>query len=137
MSVNPLDPLSHFDSVSTSTKWYGPFIKPLVMVVLFVLFSYATLWMGQHYVTQDKFAVYVEKQIEADKLSAREAEKRFELTQQKLETIINNQSIFSEDLKHINQTEAGLDKRIDNLDQRLIYVERHVGSDIATPTPSK
>jgi septation ring formation regulator EzrA len=53
-----------------------------------------------------------------------------------LKTIINNQSIFSEDLKHINQTEAGLDKRMDNLDQRLIYIERKVGSSATTSTPT-
>jgi hypothetical protein len=124
MSINPLDPLSHFDSVNNTNTWYGPFIKPLVITVLFVLFSYATLWLGQHFVTQDKFAIYVERQIENDKNVAAESVKRFEVTQAKLETIINNQSIFSEDLKHINQVEAGLDKRMDNLDQRLIYIER-------------
>ena len=95
------------------------------MVILFVLFSYATLWMGQHFVTQDKFALYVEKQIESEKAISAESSRRFELTQTKLETIINNQSIFTEDLKHINQTEAGLDKRMDNLDNRIIFLERH------------
>jgi hypothetical protein len=126
MSGNPLDPLTHLDI--PTNKWYGFLIKPAVMVIAFMMFSYATLWMGQHYVTQDKFAIFVEKQIESEKISSTESEKRFEVTQQKLETIINNQGIFSEDLKHINQTEAGLDKRMDNLDQRLIYLERKNGS---------
>jgi len=120
---NPLDPLAHLDNVN-SDKWYGPFIKPAIMLVAFVGFSYMTLWMGQHYVTQDKFAVYVERQIEADKASSKDSQQRFEVTQQKLETIINNQGIFAEDLKHINQTEANLDKRLDNLDNRIIYLER-------------
>jgi hypothetical protein len=124
---NPLDPLSHIPEIKTD-KWYGAFIKPVVMILGFMVFSYVTLWMGQHYVTQDKFAIYVEKQIENDKISATEALKRFEVTQEKLETIINNQSIFSEDLKHINQTEAGMDKRMDNIDQRLIYLERKTGT---------
>ena len=120
---NPLDPLSHLDNIP-SDKWYGPFIKPAIMLIAFIGFSYMTLWMGQHYVTQDKFGLYVEKQIETDKKQEEENKQRFEVTQQKLETIINNQGIFSEDLKHINQTEANLDKRIDNLDSRLIYLER-------------
>jgi len=127
MSLNPLDPLNHIPDIKTD-KWYGILIKPAIMVFCFVVFSYFTLWMGQHFVTQDKFALYVEKQIENDKISASESAKRFEVTQQKLETIINNQSIFSEDLKHINQTEAGLDKRMDNLDNRLIYIERKMGT---------
>lgn len=126
MSGNPLDPLTHLDV--PNNKWYSFLIKPAVMVIAFMMFSYATLWMGQHYVTQDKFAVYVERQIESDKHASEEASKRFEVTQEKLETIINNQSIFSEDLKHINQTEAGLDKRMDNMDQRLIFLERKAGS---------
>lgn len=120
---NPLDPLAHLDNVNND-KWYGPFIKPAIMLIAFVGFSYMTLWMGQHYVTQDKFALYVERQIENDKSVATESQKRFDVTQTKLETIINNQSIFAEDLKHINQTEANLDKRMDNLDNRIIYLER-------------
>jgi hypothetical protein len=133
-SLNPLDPINHLPDFKTD-KWYGILIKPALMVFIFVVFSYATLWLGQHFVTQDKFAIYVERQIENDKQVAEESQKRFEVTQAKLETIINNQSIFSEDLKHINQTEAGLDKRMDNLDQRLIYIERKVGSSLPiTPT---
>jgi len=137
---NPLDPFTHLDSpssVGNNNKWYTMFIKPAVMVVAFMMFSYATLWMGQHYVTQDKFAIFVEKQIESEKITAAESQKRFEVTQQKLETIINNQSIFTEDLKHINQTEAGLDKRMDNLDNRLIYIERRYGSSLASPDVNK
>ena len=130
---NPFDPITHIDNPSANSKWYSIFIKPAIMVFCFVVFSYVTLWLGQHFVTQDRFSVYVERQIENDKHMAEEASKRFEVTQAKLETIINNQSIFSEDLKHINQTEAGLDKRMDNLDQRLIYIERKVGSSVTTP----
>ena len=132
-SLNPLDPINHLPDFKTD-KWYGILIKPALMIFVFVVFSYTTLWLGQHFVTQDKFAIYVERQMENDKHVAEESQKRFEVTQSKLETIINNQSIFSEDLKHINQTEAGLDKRMDNLDQRLIYIERKVGSSATQTT---
>lgn len=128
MAIDPLSALNPFSNVPDpkSDKWYVAYVKPAVMLVAFMMFSYATLWMGQHYVTQDKFSVYVEKQIEHEKIAAQEAEKRFEVTQDKLETIINNQGIFSEDLKHINQTQAALDKRLDNMDNRIIYLERQL-----------
>jgi len=128
MAIDPLSALNPISNIPEhkSDKWYGMFIRPAIMMIAFMMFSYATLWMGQHYVTQDKFAVYVERQIEADKESAAESAKRFEVTQQKLETIINNQGIFSEDLKHINQTEAAVDKRLDNMDNRVIYLERQL-----------
>jgi len=130
--LTALNPLNNLPEHKEGSRWYEAYIKPAIMMVAFMMFSYATLWMGQHFVTQDKFAVYVEKQIESDKKSAEEAEKRFEVTQTKLETIINNQSIFTEDLKHINQTESGLDKRMDNLDQRLIYIERKAGTSLGS-----
>jgi hypothetical protein len=135
-SLNPLNPINHLPDFKTD-KWYGFLIKPALMIFVFVVFSYATLWLSQHFVTQDKFAVYVEREIENDKHVAEESQKRFEVTQTKLETIINNQSIFSEDLKHINQIESGLDKRMDNLDQRLIYIERKVGSSVSQTTPTE
>jgi len=134
--LTALNPLNNLPDHKVGMKWYEAYVKPAIMLVAFMMFSYATLWMSQHFVTQDKFAIYVERQIENDKIVAAESVKRFEVTQQKLETIINNQSIFSEDLKHINQTEAGLDKRMDNLDQRLIYIERKTGSASIVPTVS-
>ena len=135
--LTALNPLNNLPEHKEGSRWYEAYVKPAIMMVAFMMFSYATLWMGQHFVTQDKFSIYVERQIESDKLAATEAQKRFEVTQQKLETIINNQSIFSEDLKHINQTEAGLDKRMDNLDNRLIYIERKAGTSLGSaPLPN-
>jgi hypothetical protein len=76
-SNNPLNPLNQIPDIAPD-KWYGFLIKPAIMVFCFVIFSYATLWMTQHFVTQDKFAIYVERQIENDKQVAEESQKRFE-----------------------------------------------------------
>jgi hypothetical protein len=135
---NPLDPLTHLDSVKTD-KWYGPFIKPVVMLVVFTMFSYATLWMGQHYVTNEKFGEYVKAQLESDKRQDERAEQRFAVTQTKLETIINQQVSYSEQLKAYNQIMVSIQKQVDNIDNRVIYLERyHVDrGDRAPITPAK
>ena len=126
---NPLDPISHLDSFSNN-KWYGPFIKPAVMVVAFMMFSYATLWMGQHYVTNDKFGEYVRAQVDSDKRQDNDAQKRFEITQTKLETIINQQVSYTEQLKAYSQLMVGIQKQVDNIDNRVIYLERSGRGDL-------
>lgn len=122
MSGNPLNPLNHLDV--PNDKWYSFLIKPAVMIVAFVMFSYATLWMGAHYVTNDKFGQYIERQLKADEKQDAEAKQRFEITQQKLETIINQQVSYTEQLKANNQVMFSIQKQVDNLDNRIIYLER-------------
>jgi len=121
---NPLDPFNHLESPSTG-KWYSPYIKPIIMVVFFVLFSYVTLWMGQHYVTNEKFGEYVKVQMDSDRGQDVEAKQRFEATQSKLEIIINNQTTFTEQLKAYNSIMLGMQKQIDNIDNRVIYLQRY------------
>jgi len=124
MSGNPLDPLTHLDSVNNG-KWYGPYIKPAVMLLAFTMFSYATLWMGQHYVTNDKFGQYVDKQLKSDERQDGDARQRFEITQTKLETIINQQVSYTEQLKAYSQIMIGIQKQVDSIDNRVIYLERY------------
>jgi len=123
MSGNPLDPINHIPDVATD-KWYGFLIKPAVMIIAFMMFSYATLWMGQHYVTNEKFGEYVEKQIANDNRQDDDDKKRFEITQAKLETIINQQVAYSEQLKAYNTIMVSIQKQVDNIDNRVIYLER-------------
>ena len=123
MSLNPLNPLSHVPDVA-SDKWYGWLIKPAVMIVAFMVFSYATLWMGEHYVSNEKFGEYVKVQLDSDKKQDLQAEKRFEITQAKLETIINQQVSYSEQLKAYNTIMVSIQKQVDNIDNRVIYLER-------------
>ncbi len=120
---NPLDTLAHIETPKTD-KWYGPYIKPAVMLIAFTMFSYATLWMGQHYVTNEKFGEYVKSQVESDKRQDERAEQRFAVTQTKLETIINQQVSYSEQLKAYNAILLSIQKQVDNIDNRVIYLER-------------
>lgn len=128
MSLDPLsviNPISNIPEHKTD-KWYGAYIKPVIMLIAFMMFSYATLWMGQHYVTNEKFGEYVDRQIKADERQDSESQKRFEVTQAKLETIINQQVSYSEQLKAYNTIMLSIQKQVDNIDNRVIYLERNV-----------
>lgn len=128
MAIDPLSGLNPFSSIPEhkSDKWYAAYVKPAIMLVAFMMFSYATLWMGQHYVTNDKFGEYVKAQVESDKRQDSEAQKRFEITQAKLETIINQQVSYTEQLKAYNQVMVSIQKQVDNIDNRVIFLERNV-----------
>lgn len=128
MAIDPLsslNPLSNIPEIK-SDKWYFTFIKPAIMFIAFTMFSYATLWMGQHYVTNEKFGEYVKAQVESDKKQDEQAEKRFEITQAKLETIINQQVSYTEQLKAYNQIMVSMQKQLDNIDNRVMFLERNV-----------
>jgi len=124
MSGNPLNPLTHIPDIAQD-KWYGFLVKPTIMVITFMMFSYATLWMGQHYVTNEKFGEYVEKQLKSDERQDEDAKKRFEITQAKLETIINQQVSYTEQLKAYNTIMVSIQKQVDTIDNRVIYLERY------------
>jgi len=126
MSLDPLSVLNPISSIPEpkSNKWYVAYIKPAVMLVAFMMFSYATLWMGQHYVTNEKFGEYVKAQVDSDKRQDMDAQKRFEVTQSKLETIINQQVSYTEQLKAYSQIMVSIQKQVDSLDNRVIYLER-------------
>ena len=128
MSVDPLSVLNPISSIPEheSNKWYSAYIKPAVMLITFIIFSYATLWMGQHYVTNEKFGEYVKAQLDSDKRQDLEAQRRFEVTQAKLETIINQQVSYTEQLKAYSQIMVGMQKQLDNIDNRVIYLERNI-----------
>jgi hypothetical protein len=82
--------------------------------------------MGQHYVTNEKFGEYVKAQLDSDKRQDLEAQRRFEVTQAKLETIINQQVSYTEQLKAYSQIMVGMQKQLDNIDNRVIYLERNI-----------
>ena len=81
--------------------------------------------MGQHYVTNEKFGEYVKVQVDADKRQDLDAQRRFEVTQAKLETIINQQVSYTEQLKAYSQIMMSIQKQVDNIDNRVIYLERN------------
>jgi len=120
--IDPFNPLSHIDSKHNS--WFAIFLKPLIMLIAAILIGYATTWLSSNFVRQDKFAIYVDKQIENDQRQDEVLKGRFEITQTKLETIINQQVSYTEQLKAYNQIMLGIQKQVDNIDDRVKYIER-------------
>lgn len=99
-------------------------LKPMLTLLVFLSVGYYTLWMSTNYVKQDKFANYIEKQIILEKNKDEVYTSRFQLTQNKLETIINQQSVFNEQLKTYNIQMISYQKQIDAFSDRLLFVER-------------
>ncbi len=121
----PLDPLSHLESTkSKDISWFQYFLKPIVTLIVLVFFGYFTMWLSLNYVKNDTFAEYVEKQILNDQKQDSVARERFDVIQSKLETIITQQVSYSEQLKAYNQVMIGIQKQVDNLDDRVKYIER-------------
>jgi hypothetical protein len=98
--------------------------KPLLTVMVFLAMGYYTMWLSTNYVKADKFTAYVEKQIQSDKVQDEILKTRFEITQTKLETIINQQTAYTEQLKAYNQVLSNFQKQVDSIDSRLVYLER-------------
>jgi hypothetical protein len=125
MSIDPFNPLTHLDSSpKETTGWFGYFAKPAVMLLVALVFGYVTMWLSTNFVKQDKFAAYVDKQIASDQRQDIDAKNRFEITQQKLEQIINQQVSYTEQLKAYNQVMLGIQKQVDNIDERVKFIER-------------
>lgn len=124
MALLPLDPLTHMPDKDSKTSWKDFLVKPAIMLAVFVIIGYITMWMSINFVKQDKFAEYVQQQIQNDTRQDNDAKQRFEIIQGKLETIITQQVSYSEQLKAYNQVMLGIQKQVDNLDERLKYLER-------------
>jgi len=99
-------------------------IKPMFMLIIFLSIGYYTMWMSANYVKQDKFSEYVKQQFENDKRQDDADKNRFEVTQAKLETIINNQVSFAEQLKAYNQLMQNYQKQLDSMNDRVTWLER-------------
>lgn len=127
-SENGLNAVSLVDKLSVFEDKHRPFlnliIRPLLMLVVFLAVGYYTLWMSTNYVKADKFAVYVERQIKADEDQDSISKTRFDIIQTKLETIINQQIAYTEQLKAYNQLLSNFQKQVDSIDSRLMYLER-------------
>lgn len=121
-TFNPLEPISHIDTSKNS--WIGVFLKPMIMLFAALAFGYATTWLSTNFVKQDQFSKYVEKQIEADKKQDQDARERFEITQTKLQTIINQQITYAEQIKLFNEVVQTIRKDVENVEERIKYLER-------------
>lgn len=101
------------------------FIKPIFTLFLLLVVGYYTTWMSLNYVKQDKFSDYVSQQLEMDKKQDEVLKTRFDITQTKLETIIAQQITFTEQFKSLNLQISSTQKYLDNINERMTYLERH------------
>jgi peptidoglycan hydrolase CwlO-like protein len=100
-------------------------IKPLMSLIIFLSVGYYTMWLSTNYVRQDKFFDFVEKQTKADEQQDDSSKARFEVTQIKLETIINQQVAYTEQIKTLNAMLLSYQKQVDELNDRILYLERN------------
>lgn len=127
-AAKALSTVSLVDKMTDFEGKHRPFInliiRPLLMIVIFLAVGYYTMWMSTNYVKQDKFVDFLKMQQETDKRQDENDKIRFEATQAKLETIINNQTAFTEQLKAYNQLMANYQKQLDTQNERIMWLER-------------
>ena len=130
-NFNPLEPLSHIEIPKSrlgrrsDSLWIGMFLIPMVMLLAALAFGYATTWLSTNFVQQDQFSRYVEKQVEADRKQDQDARERFEITQTKLQTIINQQITYGEQIKLFNEIVVNIKDDLKSLEERIKYIERN------------
>lgn len=119
---NLIDFLEKFESDHKS--FINLILRPIFMLLIFLSIGYYTTWLSVNYVHQEKFLKYIEKQLENDKKQDEFSRNRFEVTQSKLDSIINQQVAYTEQLKAYNSLLANYQKQLDNINDRLLYIER-------------
>lgn len=116
-SDNIVSKLEDFESKHRA--FINLFIKPFGTLLIFLAIGYYTMWMSTNYVKQEKFNLFIEKQ---DQL----IESNFEVTRTQLQTILNQQTTFTEQLKAYNMQIVNLQKTVDALSERVTYLERNI-----------
>ena len=101
-------------------------LRPLFMLLMFLSVGYYTMWLSSTYVKQTQFGQYIEKQDIEDAKQDELAKTRFEVVQTKLDAIINQQTIYTEQLKSVNQLMINQQKDVDDLNERVTYIERNI-----------
>jgi len=104
-------------------------VKSIFGIIIFLSFGYYTLWLSTNYVKKETFDSFITKQEQL-------FEARFQITQSKLETILNQQIITSEQFKNLNIILSSQQKSLDSLNERLTFIERNVYSK-QNPQPTK
>lgn len=99
-------------------------IKPLMSLIVFLSVGYYTMWLSTNYVRQETFSTFIDKQYLSDEQQDSQSKARFEIIQSKLETIINQQVAYNEQIKTINSLLSNYQKQHDGLNERLLYLER-------------
>jgi hypothetical protein len=99
-------------------------LRPLFMLLVFLSVGYYTMWLSATYVKQEDFKVFLEKQFANDAKQDELAKNRFDVVQSKLDALITQQTSYTEQLKAYNQLISHVQKQVDSIDQRVLYLER-------------
>lgn len=121
---NVIDFLNQFESKHRA--FISLILRPLFMLLMFLSVGYYTMWLSSTYVKQTQFGQYIEKQDVEDAKQDELAKTRFEVVQTKLDAIINQQTIYTEQLKSVNQLMVNQQKDVDDLNERVTYIERNI-----------
>ena len=128
-AAKALSTVTLVDKMTDFEGKHRPFInlilRPLLMIVIFLAVGYYTMWMSTNYVKTEKMDAFLSKQTQLDKEQDETAKVRFDVIQSKLDTVINNQTAFIEQLKAYNQLMAAYQKQMDSVNDRVIYLERY------------
>lgn len=114
-SDNIVDKLENFENKHRA--FINLFIKPFGTLLIFLAIGYYTMWMSTNYVKQEKFNLFIEKQEQL-------IQSNFEVTRTQLQTILTQQTTFTEQLKAYNMQIINLQKASDSLSERVTYLER-------------
>jgi len=118
---------SEKEEVKNEDISYLPKIHPAIMGTLlkgvlgffaFICIGYYTLWLSSNYVKKETFDAYTTKQDQI-------LNSRFDIIQNKLEVILNQQIITTEQFKNLNVILTTQQKSLDNLNDRLTFLERN------------
>jgi hypothetical protein len=94
-------------------------IKSILAFIAFLGVGYYTLWMSANYVKKESFEKYSQKQDDL-------LETKFGIIQTKLENILNQQLIATEQFKSFNIILQTQQKSIDIMNERITFLERSV-----------
>jgi hypothetical protein len=92
-------------------------LKSIIGFIVFICVGYYSLWLSSNYVKKETFDSYMLKQDQQMTL-------RFDQIQNRLEVILNQQIITTEQFKNLNLILNTQQKSLDNLNDRLTYLER-------------
>jgi len=129
------EPISLPEKIKRIEEDYRPIIgwiiKPLVVILISIGLFAHTAWFDQRYLSNNSFKIYIERQevlmqartnrqIENDKIFL-QAQKEVNL---RLDTIIQNQGQYTEQLRAFNQLSDINRRTVERLEDRMGSVER-------------
>ena len=111
-TANYVSDLTHSAAISAV-------VKSILGLFAFICVGYYSMWLSNNYVKRETFEAYTSKQ---DQLLS----SRFDAIQNKLEIIINKQTVTTEQFKNFSFVLDTQQKTIDNLNDRITFMERSV-----------